>query len=52
MWVFFTSNAVHEIYMKRSADMYFVHTCIFIILALSFSNAVTKKIVKVIEDDI
>ena len=51
MWLFFTFNAVHEIYMKRSADMYFVHTCIIIILAFSFFNGslLQKTILKIIE---
>ena len=43
-----------SIYTKRSTDMYFVYTCIIIILTFSFFNGSLsqKKIVKVIEDDI
>ena len=43
-----------SIYTKRSTDMYFVHTCINIILTFSFFNGglSQKKIVKVIENDI
>ena len=43
-----------QIYTKQSTDMYFVHTCIIIILAFSFFNGSLsqKKFVKVIEDDI
>ena len=36
--MFFKFNAVPEIYTKRSADMYFAHSCIIIILAFSFFN--------------
>ena len=43
-----------QIYTKQSTDMYFVHTCIIIILAFSFFNGslLQKTFVKVIEDDI
>ena len=41
-----------QIYTKQSTDMYFVHTCIIIILAFSFFNGslLQKIFVKVIED--
>ena len=41
-------------YTKRSADMYFVHTCIIIILAFSFFNVTLwqKRFVKLTDDDI
>ena len=43
-----------QTHTTRSADMYFVHTCIIIILAFSFFNGSLsqKKIVKVIDDGI
>ena len=51
MWVFFTLKAPHVNIYEAKGSMHLVHTCIIIILAFSFFNG-TKKLIKVIEDDI